>query len=94
MNIRTNRSMGAKARRLKAALLTLALSVVMLSVGITGTHPGDNDGATRSGGGLPAPTVPPAPTARPRRAIDRLDREGPSIAERATALALALACNH
>lgn len=61
MNLRTDRSIGAKARRLKAALVALALAVVTLGVGVIGNDSGGSSGATgrvgdtgSTGGGLSA----------------------------------------
>jgi hypothetical protein len=63
MNLRTDRSMGAKARRLKAALVALALAVVMLGVGVIWNHSGGSDGGTGHKGGVPAASPSAAPSA-------------------------------
>ena len=65
MNLRTDRSMGAKARRLKAALVALALAVVMLGVGVIWNHPGGSDGGTGHKGGVPAASPSAAPSSSP-----------------------------
>lgn len=65
MNLRTDRSMGAKARRLKAALVALALAVVMLGVGVIWNHSGGSNGGTGHNGGVPAADSSAAPAASP-----------------------------
>ena len=65
MNLRTDRSMGAKARRLKAALVALALAVVMLGVGVRWKHSGGGNGGTGHKGGVPAANPATAPSAGP-----------------------------
>ena len=65
MNLRTDRSMGAKAHRLKAALVALALAVVMLGVGVIWNHPGGSDGGTGHKGRGPAASPSATPPASP-----------------------------
>jgi hypothetical protein len=64
MNLRTDRSMGAKARRLKTALVSLSLAVVMLGIGVIWNHSGGSDGGTGHEGGVPSATSA-ASSARP-----------------------------
>jgi hypothetical protein len=58
VNLRADGLMGAKARRLKAALLALALAVVMLGVGVVWNSGGSNGGkAHRSSGTAATPAA-------------------------------------
>ena len=65
MNLRTDRSMGAKARRLKAALVALALGVVMLGVGVIFNDSGGRDAGAGHKGRVPAAVPTAAPSASP-----------------------------
>ena len=76
MNLRTDRSMGAKARRLKAALVALALAVVMLGVGVSWKHSGGSNGGTRHKGGSPQQAPPPPPPPAPDEHLIGLIEKG------------------
>jgi hypothetical protein len=65
MNLRTDRSMGAKAHRLKLALVALAVALVMLGVGVIWNQAGGSDGATGREGGVPATSPSAATSAGP-----------------------------
>lgn len=65
MNTRTDRAMGQKARRLKAALLALSLAVLMLGVGVIVNHSGGSHAGRGDTGGSTSPGPTAAPSARP-----------------------------